>query len=232
MVVTAGTGHTITGNSLFGNDGPAIAFSGSAPVDPPTITRVTTNDSTTVEGTLQGLPSSTYTVEVFATPTCRIDGLGESQIYLGTVAVTLDAAGQATFTARFDTTFSPRHFITATATDVTGSTSALSACNNEVKTAIEQVSSGEVPSSFRLHENYPNPFNPETTIRYDVPQASPVRLAVYDLLGREVAVLVDEQKTAGSHTVVFDARDLASGLYLYQLTSNEVRQTRKLVLLK
>ena len=89
-----------------------------------------------------------------------------------------------------------------------------------------------VPAAFELHGNYPNPFNPETTIGFAVPQASRVRLSVYDVLGREVAVLVDEQKAAGFYRVVFDAGDLASGTYFYQLTSNAVQQTRQLVLLK
>lgn len=98
-------------------------------------------------------------------------------------------------------------------------------------TAIEE-EPDEVPRSFRLHANYPNPFNPETTIRFDVARTTPVRLAVYDLLGREVAVLVDAQKPAGAYSVVFDARDLASGIYLYQLKSDGFTQTRRLVLLK
>ena len=75
----------------------------------------------------------------------------------------------------------------------------------------------EIPEEASLGQNYPNPFNPETTIRYALPQAGNVRLAVYDLLGHEVAVLVDEPKPAGHHTTRFDAGDLPSGAYVYRL---------------
>ncbi|MXW65371.1 MAG: T9SS type A sorting domain-containing protein, partial [Bacteroidetes bacterium SB0668_bin_1] len=73
------------------------------------------------------------------------------------------------------------------------------------------------PEEVSLGQNYPNPFNPETTIRYALPWAGNVRLAVYDLLGHEVAVLVDESKPAGHHTTRFDAGDLPSGAYVYRL---------------
>ena len=80
---------------------------------------------------------------------------------------------------------------------------------------------------FQLHENYPNPFNPSTTIRYELPKASIVRLSVYDILGREVSVLVNERKNAGAYQVKFDAAGLASGLYLYRLTAGSFVQTRR-----
>ena len=77
--------------------------------------------------------------------------------------------------------------------------------------------SEELPTEVALLGNYPNPFNPETTIRYALPQAGNVRLAVYDLLGQEVAVLVDGSRPAGHHTVRFDGDDLPSGSYVYRL---------------
>jgi hypothetical protein len=89
-----------------------------------------------------------------------------------------------------------------------------------------------LPHAFLLHQNYPNPFNPSTTIRYALPEASVVSLIVYDLLGRTVAVLVDEKREAGVHEAIFDAQGLPSGLYFYRLRTGDFTQTRKLVLLQ
>ena len=75
----------------------------------------------------------------------------------------------------------------------------------------------EVPEAFVLEANYPNPFNPQTTIRFSVPEASVVKLVVFDVLGREVRVLVDGTREAGTHEVVFEAGDLPSGTYLVRL---------------
>jgi hypothetical protein len=100
------------------------------------------------------------------------------------------------------------------------------------------------PQTFELLQNYPNPFNPVTRIKYHLPEASTVKLAVYDLLGREVAVVVNEKKAPGFYDIDFDARELASGVYLYRLTaapsmgsgwraaSGGFVQTRKMVVLK
>ena len=85
---------------------------------------------------------------------------------------------------------------------------------------------------FRLGQNYPNPFNPSTTIAYQVPAAGHVTLRVYDMLGREVGTLVDERQVGGSHTVLFDGARLASGVYMYRLTSGAFTETRRMVILK
>ena len=91
---------------------------------------------------------------------------------------------------------------------------------------------GEVPTEVTLGQNHPNPFNPETTIRYALPQGSKVRLAVYDLLGQEVAVLVDASRPAGQHTVRFDGDDLPSGSYVYRLQVGEEVVARTMTLVK
>jgi len=91
---------------------------------------------------------------------------------------------------------------------------------------------GEVPARATLLQNFPNPFNPTTVIRYQLTAVSHVRLVVFDLLGREVAVLVSEKKPAGSHEVKFNGSDLASGVYFYRLTVDNLVQTRTLLLLK
>ncbi|NBC17872.1 MAG: T9SS type A sorting domain-containing protein, partial [Bacteroidetes bacterium] len=90
----------------------------------------------------------------------------------------------------------------------------------------------ELPEQVALQQNFPNPFNPTTTIRYSLPQSGAVTLAVYDLLGRQVTTLVDGVQTAGAHTVTLDASEWASGLYFYTLQANGQRQTRRMVLVK
>jgi glycosidase len=94
-----------------------------------------------------------------------------------------------------------------------------------------------VPEVFALDQNFPNPFNPSTEIRYTVPGSADqrleeVRLAVYDLLGREVRVLVSARQSPGTYRVVFDAGGLASGVYLYRLSAGSSAQTRKMVLVR
>ncbi|MBK7230376.1 MAG: T9SS type A sorting domain-containing protein [Ignavibacteriales bacterium] len=87
-------------------------------------------------------------------------------------------------------------------------------------------------NDFRLSQNYPNPFNPSTTIEYQIPQASFVTIKVYDVLGKEIVTLVNEEKPAGIHEVSFEPKDLTSGLYLYKIKAGNFEQTRKMLLLK
>jgi len=102
-------------------------------------------------------------------------------------------------------------------------------------TAIEE----ELPGGFFLFQNYPNPFNPTTKIRYNIPSvdthrdASPqVKLTVFDILGNDVAILVNEEKPAGSYEVEFNAIDLPSGIYFFQLKAGSFVETKKMLLLK
>jgi hypothetical protein len=90
----------------------------------------------------------------------------------------------------------------------------------------------EQPRQVTLAQNYPNPFNPSTTITFDLSQTGPVRLAVYDLLGREVAVLIDGLRPSGAHAATFEAGALPSGVYLYKLEAVAGMQVRQMVLLK
>jgi sugar lactone lactonase YvrE len=89
-----------------------------------------------------------------------------------------------------------------------------------------------IPGSFSLGQNYPNPFNPETQIGFQIPESGHVTLSVYDMLGREVAVLVNEPRAAGSYSVQFKAGSLASGAYVYMLRAGGQTLTRKLALVK
>lgn len=88
------------------------------------------------------------------------------------------------------------------------------------------------PLTFNLGQNYPNPFNPSTKIKYDVPEAGNITLAVYNVVGEEVAVLVNGYTEAGSFDVTFDASNLPSGVYLYKLQSDNSVQTKKMILMK
>ena len=95
------------------------------------------------------------------------------------------------------------------------------------------ISTAEIaPASFELAQNYPNPFNPSTVISYSLPENEFVTLKVYDVLGNEVASLVNEQKTAGKYSVNFDASDLGSGVYFYTLKAGANMQSRKMILVK
>jgi hypothetical protein len=88
------------------------------------------------------------------------------------------------------------------------------------------------PQNYVLYQNYPNPFNPVTTINYSIPQTNFVTLRIYDLLGREVAILVNERKPAGNYQMQFNAAKLASGVYFYRLTAGNFITTKKLIFIK
>ena len=89
-----------------------------------------------------------------------------------------------------------------------------------------------LPKEYNLAQNYPNPFNPTTTIQYSIPHRSNVELKVYDVLGNEVAILINEEKERGVYTVSFDATGLASGMYLYRLQAGNFVETKKMILLR
>ena len=95
-----------------------------------------------------------------------------------------------------------------------------------------------IPTTYELSQNFPNPFNPATTIRYGLPQADRVSLKIYNLLGKEVATLInDEEKAAGFHAVIWNGRDhshrpVASGIYIYRIHTETFSKVRKMVLVK
>ncbi len=97
-----------------------------------------------------------------------------------------------------------------------------------------------IPVEFSLDQNYPNPFNPTTTIQFTLPEASRVTLKLFDILGRELVTLVDEEMETGVHKVLFDAKDFASGVYFYRIQAKSENsdarqvfvQSRKLIFIK
>jgi photosystem II stability/assembly factor-like uncharacterized protein len=101
-------------------------------------------------------------------------------------------------------------------------TSNISACENYT----------QIPNSYTFMQNYPNPFNPTTTIKYEVKQSGYITIRVFDSIGREIALLVNEDKSPGTYQVNFNAINLPSGVYFYRLTSGAYSETKKLVLLK
>ena len=97
---------------------------------------------------------------------------------------------------------------------------------------ILNVEIGNLPADYELAQNFPNPFNPITTIRYQIPEPAFVTVKVYDVLGNEIRTLVNEEKIAGSYEAEFDGSGLTSGIYYYKITVGDFSQTKKMILLK
>ncbi|MEE3195880.1 MAG: T9SS type A sorting domain-containing protein, partial [Candidatus Neomarinimicrobiota bacterium] len=103
----------------------------------------------------------------------------------------------------------------------------------QLETNIETI----LPERFNLYQNYPNPFNPVTTLRYDLPEISPVNITIYDMLGRQVKTLMDQTQDAGYKSVIWNATNdygnpVSAGIYLYQIQAGEYISIKKMVLLK
>ncbi len=90
----------------------------------------------------------------------------------------------------------------------------------------------QIPTDLRLEQNFPNPFNPTTKIKYAISSRQYASLKVYDVLGNEIATLVNEEKSPGNYEVEFNANNLSSGIYVYQLRAGTFIQTKKMILLR
>ncbi len=101
-----------------------------------------------------------------------------------------------------------------------------------VTTGVNESYTGEVPTELSLQQNYPNPFNPSTTIRFGLTQQLLVTLKIFNILGQEVATLVNEEKPAGSYEVNWNASNLSSGVYFYRLQTGSFVEAKKMMLLK
>lgn len=104
--------------------------------------------------------------------------------------------------------------------------------NSNIISSVKSARPSAVPGEYVLRQNYPNPFNPSTVIRYELPRDSQVKLTVYNLLGGQVAELVNGHQKAGNHQVRFDASHLANGVYFYTIAAGEYRTTRKMLFIK
>ena len=164
---------------------------------------------------------------------------------VGGGALVLDAAASYTqfaFPIAYDQGFSgtpDRCGIAIQITDASGSGTNVSLGSemyiDDLELSMDVVSDVEdqtQPLTFQLEQNYPNPFNPSTTISFTIPFADFTSLKVYDVLGNEVAVLVNAEKPAGNYEVNFDASLLSSGTYFYKLQAGGVVRTKKMILLK
>jgi hypothetical protein len=231
MVFGAGSvRNRLTRNKISRNEqrGIETSFGANNTIPPPTITSVTA-------ASVSGNAGPGNTVEVF------VDDSSQGRDYRGTVGA--NASGG--FTLPFSNPLGLK-YVTATATDSLGNTSEFSV--PYPKAVVNVPVENATPAAFGLMQNYPNPFNPSTRIGFVVAGSnSPtsgstgrdtesgtrhVKLTVYDLLGREVAVLVNESKTPGVYSVTFDAAVLAGGVYLYRLQAGSFMETKTCILLK
>jgi len=221
-IEVAGTGCTynlIRRNRIFHNSGSGIwnRMGGNQELQSPSISSVSA-------AAISGTAPANATIDVFS------DAEDEGQTYLG--ETTADNSGNFTFTIPDPAPEMLANF-TATATDVSGNTSEFS----QAASITDVKEKSNIPHTFSLEENYPNPFNPTTVIRYDMPEKTHVVLRVFNLLGKEVATLVDKEQGAGSYSVSWDGRDhfggkVASGVYLYRLEAGEFVAMKKMLLLK
>jgi hypothetical protein len=101
-------------------------------------------------------------------------------------------------------------------------------------TGVPELLTASFPAGFALYDNYPNPFNPSTTIQFAMPMAAHISMKVFDTLGREVATVLDEFRTAGAGTVRFDASqyDIAGGVYFYRIQAGTFTQTKTMILVR
>ena len=102
----------------------------------------------------------------------------------------------------------------------------------DVVVPVEEELESNIPTEFALEQNYPNPFNPSTNIIYKINNSQFVSLKVYDVIGNEVATLVNEEKPAGVYNIEWNASGLTSGVYFYQLKTESIVETKKMILMK
>lgn len=249
----------ISGNSIYANEDLGIDLIptgygyGVTPNDPldadtggnglqnfPVIESATSQSGALrVIGSLQSSPASEFTLEFLATPACDPNGHGEGQVFLGSATVSTDGAGQGAFDLFLDASPEEGWAITATATtEPLGATSEFSACVPVEGTA-SAAASGDSPvragGTARILASAPNPFVWATAIRYEVPRAGAVELAIYDASGRLIRSVVDGELPAGVHAVDWDGRsdsgeEVAGGVYFCRLRVGGESHARPVVL--
>ena len=245
---TTGFGNALRGNSIHSNTGMGIDLDGNGitPNDTPDtdgrqnypILDVAVAGVNIVAGSLNTTPSSDLVIDLYASAVCDSNGFGEGERFLGSTQVTTGSAGNGTFNTTVAGTLSVGEQVTATATDSLGNTSEFSQCVTVEPEPTGVPEDPIIPERLALFQNAPNPFNPTTVIRYDVPAGgATVQLVVFDVLGRHVRTLVDGFETAGRKRVTWDSRNagghrVATGVYFVRMQAGSFVQTRKMVLLK
>lgn len=253
--------HLSVGGGTYGNMGAYTTASTSGftttttiVIDPPESIYqlpLNYNDSWTESGTrsfsveVAGFPqnhdvdyTSTNTVDAYGALTMP-DGTIENVIRIKTeTELTSNAGGVPTTSNYVDFVFlAPSGSFLAVNTEGTGAASGgtvnaveVSWNYGDASTDVEQIE--ELATDFYLAQNYPNPFNPTTNIQYSIPKTSDISLKVYDILGNEVATLVDRKQSAGVYNAKFDGSNLASGIYFYTLRAGSFSSTKKLMLVR
>ncbi len=187
----------------------------------PVLTSVVPGSGTTIiQGTLNSRPGGLYRIEFFASPSADSTGYGEGKTFLGFTTVATNSSCTATFVDTLAAIIPFGTFISATATDASGNTSEFSKSvpYGTITTSVRETQE-DVPETYALSQKYPNPFNPNTTIRYALPAQAYVTLKVYNILGQEVTTLIDGPENAGYRSAVWNAGNMASGVYVYRLTA-------------
>jgi hypothetical protein len=232
-----GTSWTATSTGLTDTNVPALVFSGTnlfAGTDVGSV-YLSTDDGTSWTAVNTGL-TDTHFINAFAVSGTNLFAGTDEGVFLSTNNGTSWSAVNIGLT---DTVFT---VVTALAVSGTNIFAFVLSWNtydgfvwrrplSEMITSVEPPTS-ESPREFLLSQNYPNPFNPSTTIRFELPKASQVTLTVYDILGRQVSVLVNEKRDAGVYEVKFDGSNLASGVYFYRLQAGSYVNAKKLLLLR
>jgi hypothetical protein len=244
-------GIWISRNSIYGNGGLGINLAGgiedskgctqndtwdadTGPNDlqnSPVITYTQSGENLHLTGYLDAMVDTVYSLDVYASPSHEPQPPGEGQTWLGAITVRTNANGHGDFDAFIAGPLGVGRVITATATDRNGSTSEFSA-PFVVVTGIAGNPAALLPHETALLQNYPNPFNPRTVVRSQLSVVSDVRIVIYDLLGREVSVLVDERRSAGTYRDEFNGSGLASGVYIYRMSAGNFVATKTMLLVK
>jgi hypothetical protein len=195
---------------------------------------LSTNNGTSWTAVNEGLPREAGdTTRYFPIQCLAVSG---TYLFAGTSSdgVFLLTKNSATWTAVNDGFIDTVTSLTVSATDLIAGTVGGKVWRrplSQMITSLDHVTT-ELPQEFLLFQNFPNPFNPSTAIRYELPKSSHVTLSVFDVLGRDVSVLVNEGEQPGVYSVRFDGSGLASGMYFYRLQAGDFVQTRRLLLLK
>ncbi|MFZ5979702.1 MAG: T9SS type A sorting domain-containing protein [Candidatus Zixiibacteriota bacterium] len=215
-------------NSFYNNDSLGIAVRDSAQenIAPPRLLEVTTNF-------VSGDNAPAYgTIDIYlADP--DPSGTGEGRTHIGSGIVDADGS----FTVEVPT-LDISDTITTMVTDESGNSSAFSLnMARGVFTEVDSDADDALPTAYSLAQNYPNPFNPETRIEFSIPNNSDIKLTIFNMLGQNVKVLLEESRSAGTHTVSWDGTDqngenVASGIYLYRLETEKFTTTKKMLLLR